>query len=350
MRLPYVTSEFPGVPALFKAIPEDFRVDEIPAYLPSGEGEHLFLLVEKRGRNTREVVAAIARALRIKERDVGVAGQKDRHAVTTQWISVAGVEAPRALDLEGDGFRILEAKRHGNKLRTGHLRGNRFRIRLRGVDEAAALRIQAIAHALEQRGLPNFYGPQRFGRHGDNAEIGRLLLLGDDSDPRLQRARRDPGLRRFLVSAFQSAVFNEVLAQRLADGSWDRPAIGDVLQKLPTGGPFVCDDPVADLPRVRSFECSITGPIPGARVHPVPGGAIAEMEDAILARHGVGIEHLSRSRDAHGSRRALRLPMHLTSEADEEGIVLDFELPAGAYATTVIREITKGDLPPELDG
>ena len=340
--LPYATADLPGVAALFKAVPEDFRVDEIAAYLPSGEGEHLFLRVEKRGRDTREVAEELARALGKSPRDVGVAGQKDRQAVTTQWMSLAGADATRALGLTGDGWRVLEAKRHGNKLRTGHLRGNAFRVVLRGVDGEGDARARAVAAALETRGLPNFYGSQRFGRRGDNAEVGRLLLLGTD-DPRVSKARRDPKLRRFLVSAFQSEVFNLVLAERLRDGSWDRPMSGDVLQKLGSGGLFVCEDPAADPSRVASFECSITGPMPGSRVRPEPRGEAAALEERVLAARGVGIEHLARSRDAEGARRALRLPVRISLEQEGDALALCFELPPGAYATAVIREITKRD-------
>lgn len=340
MDLPFATADLPGVAALFKAAPEDFRVDEIPAYLPSGEGEHLFLLVEKTGRDTREVAEAVARALGVSPRDVGVAGQKDRQAVTTQWMSVAGVPPEKAAGLTGDGWRVLEAKRHGNKLRTGHLRGNTFRVVLRGVDDEGEARARAIAAALEARGLPNSYGAQRFGRRADNAEVGRLLLLGQD-DPRVRKVRGDARMRRFLVSAFQSEVFNRVLAERMRDGSWRRPLEGDVLQKLASGGLFVCEDPVADEARVASFECSITGPMVGSKVRPEPRGAAAELEARVLAGTGVGPEHLARSRDAQGARRALRLPVRIAIERGEESIALSFELPSGAYATSVIREITR---------
>lgn len=348
MKLPYATADLPGTTGLAKVVPEDFRVDEIPAYLPGGSGEHLFLLVEKRGRNTREVVRDIARALKVSEREIGVAGQKDRHAVTTQWISVPGVPPERAQGLEGEGFRVLEAKLHGNKLRTGHLKGNRFRIRLRGVDEAGAERARAIATALSERGLPNFYGPQRFGRFGDNAEVGKLLLLGVDK-PRTRRALRDRTSRRFMISAFQSDVFNRVLAERMHDGSWIRPMVGDVIQKLASGGLFTCEDPAADGPRIASFECSITGPMPGRKVRPSPTGEPGALEARILGETGVTMEHLAKSPDAEGARRALRLPISVGVEHDAEGLVLDFELPPGAYATTVIRELTKGDVPAELD-
>lgn len=347
--LPFVTPDLPGTGGIAKVVPEDFRVDEVPAYLPCGEGEHTYLHVEKRGRNTREVVQELARMLHVREREAGVAGQKDRHALTTQWVSFPGVDPARAEGLEGEGFRVLEARRHGNKLRTGHLRGNRFAVRLRGGTPDALARAQAVAAALAVRGLPNYYGPQRFGRFGDNAEVGRLLLLGTgQDDPRVRRVR-DRTQRRFLVSAFQSEVFNRVLAARVADGSWAHPLVGDVLQKLPAGGLFVCEDPQADEPRVAAFEVSITGPMPGRKVRPAPRGAPAELEERLLAETGVGAEHLARSADAEGARRVLRLPVAIDVRADDEGLVLSFELPPGAYATVVLREITKGELPAGLD-
>jgi len=348
MPLPFATPELPGVAALFKAVPEDFRVDEIPAYLPFGEGSHLFLLVEKRGKNTREVAAAIAKALGVRERDTGIAGQKDRHAVTTQWLSVEGVDPSRAIGLSGDGFRILEAKLHRNKLRLGHLRGNRFQIRLRGVDEPGVEQVRTIAAALEVRGMPNYYGPQRFGRRGDNAEVGRLILQGSD-DPRVRRAQRDPRMRRFLVSAFQSEVFNRVLAARLEDRSWDDPRPGDVIEKLASGGLFVCSEPAVDRERVQRFECSITGPLPGSRIDPAVQGEPAALEAHLLAEAGVTAEQLRGSADARGARRALRLPIHLEIDVDHEGLLLRFELPPGAYATAVLRELTKSAVAQELD-
>jgi tRNA pseudouridine13 synthase len=341
MRLPPVTPDLPGTGGACKVTPEDFRVDEVPAYLPSGEGEHTFLLVEKRGLDTREVRLAIARALSVREGEIGTAGQKDRFALTTQWLSVPRVDPERALAVAGEGFRVLEAKRHGNKLRTGHLRGNRFRLRIRGGVPDAVERARAIAAALGERGLPNFYGPQRFGRTGDNAELGRLLLTGA-GDPRLSRARRDRTLKKLLISAFQSDVFNRVLARRLAEGTWTTPLAGDVLEKAGSGGLFVCADPAADAPRVASFELSVTGPMPGPRVRPAPAGDPAALEAAVLAETGVTLDELGRSRDAEGARRALRVRVEVAVEEDPEGVVLSFALPSGSYATVVLDEVIKG--------
>lgn len=339
--LPFATPELAGVPAGIKVAPEDFRVDEIPAYLPSGEGPHLYVRIEKRCRDTAEVAKELARHFGLPQREVGYAGQKDRQAVTTQWMSLPGVAAEDALQWQGEGVRVLEAVPHRNKLRTGHLRGNRFRILLRGVDEEGFLQLRRILDAIAERGLPNYFGAQRFGRDGDNAELGRTILLGEREDPRLRRALRDGRLRRFLVSAFQSEIFNRVLAKRLEDGSWDTPLLGDVLQRLPAGRPFLCSDPEADAPRVASFECSITGPLPGGRMHPVPEGEAARLEAEVLAASGVSEEALLRSRDAPGGRRPLRLFVRPQASLVEEGAWLDFELPPGAYATVLLREITK---------
>jgi len=334
--LPFVTPDLPGVSGRIKAVPEDFRVDEIPLYPTTGEGDHLFVRVEKRGKDTLFVARALARALGVSPREVGIAGQKDRHAVTTQWMSFPGVAPEAAFGLAGEGFRVLEAARHPHKLRTGHLKGNRFRIRLRDAEDLEG--VERIARALEKRGLANYFGEQRFGRSGENAVLGRKLLRGDPEAVSI----RDRRLQKLLVSAVQSEVFNRVLARRLREGSWDAPLEGDVLQKLDSGGLFVCEDPEAEAPRVRSFECSITGPLPGPRMRPVPRNEPARLEEEAVREAGIGPEDFAKRRDAPGARRPFRLPVRIGVERDPEGIVLDFELPAGAYATSLLREITKG--------
>mgnify|MGYP001193049713 CR=1 FL=1 len=334
-KLPYATPELPGVAAAIKVQPEDFRVDEIPLYPPSGEGEHLFVHVEKIGRDTLHVARDLARALGVSPREVGIAGQKDRHAVTTQWMSFPGVSPEAAEGLAGEGFRVLTAVRHGNKLRTGHLRGNRFRILLRGASDAEA--VARTARALEERGLPNYFGAQRFGRSGENAALGRELLRGTPSG----KGVRDRRLQKLLLSALQSEIFNGVLARRLEEGTWDRPQAGDVLQRLETGGLFVCEDPEVDGPRVASFECSVTGPLPGPKMRPRPRGEPAALEEAVLREAGLEAEDFARRRETPGARRPFRLPVRIEVEEDPEGVALSFELPSGAYATSVLREIVK---------
>ncbi len=353
--LPYVTAALPGCGGAAKVSPEDFRVDERPLYPASGDGPHTFLRLEKRGLDTRELVREVARRLAVAERDVGCAGLKDRFARTTQWLSVPDVDPararerlPAALPDEAQGFQLLEAIRHGNKLRTGHLAGNDFTLRLRGVPEGGLARAEAIAAALATTGLPNFYGPQRFGRAGDNAEVGAALLARRD-DPRARRMGKDRRLRRLAISALQSEVFNRVLTRRVQDGSWRTALAGDVLLKLVNGAPFLCTDPAVDTPRVQAFECSPSGPLPGAKVRPRPEGVVAAMEAEALASLGVDEAMLAAEPDAPGARRPLAIPLQVALAALEDGIELRFSLPAGSYATVLLRELLKQEPDAALD-
>ncbi|HVP67573.1 MAG TPA: tRNA pseudouridine(13) synthase TruD [Anaeromyxobacteraceae bacterium] len=339
-RLPWITADVPGSGGAVKASPEDFRVDEIPAYLPSGQGEHLYLHVEKRGRTTRDVVRALAAALGVDERDAGVAGLKDRQAVTTQWLSFHTPRDPDPASLSEDGFRVLSVSRHANKLRTGHSRGNRFQILVRGGDTGAA---RACAAALAERGFPNFFGPQRFGVAGRNADLGRAILIGRLDDPDARRAARDRFLRRLCLSAWQSLLFNRWLEERIRDGLFERAVNGDVMKKLETGGVFTCSDAAVDGERVRRFEISPAGPMFGHKLRPAEGEA-AEREARILAAEGIGQAELARAGgEAEGTRRAGRLPLQVELEATAEGYRAAFELPRGSYATVVMGELVKGE-------
>jgi tRNA pseudouridine13 synthase len=338
--LPLVTADLPGSGGAVKASPEDFRVDEIPAYAPQGAGPHLWLRVEKRDRTTRDVVRALAHALAVPDREVGYAGMKDRAAVTTQWLSFPVARDPDAAALAGEGYRVLEVSRHQNKLRTGHLRGNRFGIAVRGGELERA---RACAAALQARGLANFFGAQRFGVEGKNADLGRSLLLGRTGDPEVRRAMRDRFLRRLVLSAWQSRVFNAWLAERLADGLFATAIPGDVLKKLDSGGVFVCEDPAADAPRVAAFEVSPAGPMFGHKLKPAAGEALAR-EERLLAAEGVTAADLARGGgETEGTRRAGRIPVAIELGAIEGGYRASFELPKGSYATVVMGELTKSE-------
>lgn len=338
--LPLVTAELPGSGGILKSTPEDFRVDELPAYEPAGTGAHLYVHVEKTGRTTREVVAALARALGVQEREAGYAGLKDRQAVTTQWLSFPAARDPDPAALAGDGFRVLAVSRHGNKLKPGHSRGNVFTLRVRGGEPGAA---RACADALRERGFANFFGAQRFGREGRNAEIGRGLLTRRD-DPEIRRASRDRFLRRLSISAWQSAMFNRWLAERLGDGLFAEALAGDVMKKLETGGLFTCEDPATDGPRVRAFEISPTGPMFGHAMRPAAGDALAR-EARLLADEGLGPADLARGGgEAEGTRRAARLRVDVEILPADEGYLARFTLPKGSYATVVMSEITKSEV------
>lgn len=341
MPLPFVTADLPGSGGVVKASPEDFRVDEVPAYPPQGAGPHLWLRVEKRDRTTRDVVRALARALGVPEREAGYAGLKDRAAVTTQWLSFPVAKDPDPASLAGDGYRVLEASRHQNKLRTGHLRGNVFAAVVRGGDLARA---RACADALAARGLANFFGAQRFGAEGKNADLGRALLLGHGDDPEVRRASRDRFLRRLVLSAWQSRLFNAWLAERLQDGLFAAALQGDILKKLDSGGLFTCEDPSVDGPRVARFEVSPAGPMFGHKLRPAEGEALRR-EERLLAAEGIGPAELLRGGgETEGTRRAGRLPIAVALEPVEGGYRARFELPRGSYATVVLGELAKASV------
>jgi tRNA pseudouridine13 synthase len=324
-------------PGRIKSAPEDFVVNEIPAYLPSGEGEHLYMHFTKRGLTTDEAVRRIADALGVSARDIGVAGLKDKIGVTSQWISVHAMDRSlddRARALAIDGIQVHDARRHGNKLKTGHLAGNRFDIVVRDVPRDRAEEARAALERIGRDGVPNAFGSQRFGREGDNAERALAWLRGTEPGP------KDPRKKRFLWSALQSAVFNELLAMRVADGSWSTPLEGDIL-KREGGGMFVCTDVQTDQERGARGEVSPTGPILGVKMR-APTGKPAEMERAAAAKIlGDGFDLAKTRALGEGTRRALRLvvgEMKATVELTKEGASLRvyFVLPKGAYATTVL--------------
>jgi tRNA pseudouridine13 synthase len=333
--LPRLTADVPGCGGAFKLVPEDFEVEEVPAYAPSGEGEHLYLWVEKRGRDTRELVRALTQALGIREGDIGVAGMKDRQAITRQLLSVPARAEPRLADFSLEGVRVLWTRRHGNKLRTGHLKGNRFRLRLRGVRDVGAAR-EAFSR-LSTQGVPNYFGEQRFGRAGDNADLGKLLILG-------QRLPKKPDRfeRKLYLSAFQSRLFNRALAARLREGTFDRALLGDVLRKEDTGGLFVCEALEVDAPRVAAFEVSPAGPMFGPKMLPA-AHAVAEAEARLLAEEGVALSDFTRGGDeTEGARRPYRVRLSEPELSLEgEDVLLVFTLPRGAYATEVLHELLK---------
>ena len=315
-----------------RATPEDFRVDEVPLYPASGEGGHTFVRIEKRLRTTEEVARDLARASGVSPRDVGYAGRKDRRAVTTQWFSVPELDPRRALDLELQSARVLEAIRHPHKLRTGQLRANCFDLFVGGVDAtlcaAASERLQEIL----EHGCPNRFGAQRFGRDGRNAERASKLLRGEP----VEGGRR---AARFLISALQSAVFNAVLAERALP--LHELECGDVAVRHDSGGLFVVEDAVAEAVRAKAFEISPTGPIFGTRTLE-PTGPVAAREKRVLAEHGVDLEHLRVPRGIRlrGARRALRMrPEAATLRAVEGGIRLRFTLSSGSYATVLVEEL-----------
>lgn len=314
---------------------EDFIVTEEPLYLPSGEGGHTFLYVEKRGRTTEQVARDLARLANSSAREVGYAGRKDRHALTRQWFSLPEIDPDQALAFELEGARVLEARRHEHKLKTGHLRGNRFEITLRGRGDPIEV-VEGRVVDLLRRGMPNRYGEQRFGMKGDNADQARKLLNGGP-------APRDRRAARFLVSALQSEVFNAVLDER-ADAI-DCVRLGDLARVEQSGGLFWVDDLARESVRAQAFEISATGPIFGTRMRS-PTGEVADLERKVFDRFGLPPEldrlSLPRGIRARGSRRPLRVrPSELVVVrlSEGEGLRVNCGLPSGAYLTVLLDSL-----------
>jgi tRNA pseudouridine13 synthase len=334
----WLTVEIPGTGGTFTPSPEDFEVEELPLYEPCGEGEHLYLRVEKTGLSTRELVRRAMTAFGADEADVGYAGLKDKHARTVQTLSVRGAAEADAALLEGEGVRVLGARRHRNKLRVGHLAGNRFRVLVRGAGEEAADGARQVLERLAALGLPNYYGEQRFGARGDTADLGRAVLR------RGTRAAGSYWKAKLAVSALQADLFNAYLEARMGRGAYGRVLVGDVLQKAETGGLFTCADAASDQARHDRFEISVTGPIFGHEMRPAegePGG----WEAGTLAAAGLTLEDFRRAgRLAPGTRRALRAPVRDVAIEERAGaLALSFTLPSGSYATVLIDEVMKPD-------
>ena len=318
--------------------PEDFVVREIPICAPDGSGEHVWLYIRKRNANTEWVARQIARFAGAAPRDVSFAGLKDRRAVTEQWFSVQlpGRADPDWARLEVEGVTVLQAARHSRKLRRGALRGNRFEIRVRGFDGDRAL-AEARLRALAARGVPNYFGTQRFGRDGGNLEAAARMLRGEGRRP----ARHERGL---YLSAARSHLFNQVLAARVAAGTWDTLLDGDVLQLDGGRAWFVADAGDAELPRrLQGMEVHPTGPLWG-RGDPATQGAARALELACLEpwrEWCAGLERAGLEQD----RRALRVrAAELSwSWADESELSLAFALPSGSYATALLHELVTAD-------
>ncbi|NLF29394.1 MAG: tRNA pseudouridine(13) synthase TruD [Planctomycetes bacterium] len=402
--LPYLTTDLPGVGGAIKLRPEDFRVVELPLYEPSGEGTHTYFGLRKRGLPTRTAIERVARAVGRRAADFGAAGLKDAQAVTEQTVSVEHLtETQREAlqDFQDDAVQVVWVSCHSNKLKMGHLAGNRFDLRIRGVGRDALPAAQAIADELRRRGVPNYFGEQRFGNRGDNWRLGaaavggRLeefvhLLLGeprDEDPPRIRAARKSfesgqleeacrgwprssrdecNALRalirtggaakagfaavgkfhkRFVISSLQSHLFNRVVAQRI--GGIDTVFQGDLAKKADTGGVFTVEDEVVERARAVRGEISPTGPLFGYRVE-LASGEPGRIERAVLAEAGLVAEDWRRA-GAHkvkGTRRALRFlaaDLDVTADRDDAGPCLrvQFTAPPGSYATVLLREIMK---------
>ena len=317
--------------ALIRETPSDFLVDELLGIEFSGDGEHDYLKVRKTSANTAWVASRLAGHAGLRNADVGYSGRKDRHAVTTQWFSVPSRGAVDWSSFSENGVEILDVCRHRRKLRRGAHRHNRFRIALRSpglvpLRQDVAGRLRRIG----REGVPNYFGPQRFGRDAANLDLARRVFDGE----RLGRNERN-----IAVSAARSFLFNEILSSRVEAGTWNRILPGELANLDGSGSVFRVGEPDAALHR-RCAEMDIhpTGALFGVGKD-LPTGTVADIEHDALSRHETLASGLD-SLKPEASRRALRLHVgDLDWQIDDDALWLDFTLPKGGFATSVIREI-----------
>lgn len=395
----YLTTDIPGTGGVIKETPEDFLVVEIRLYPPCGEGEHTFAEIEKRGITTLEAIRRIARAVNLSEKEIGYAGMKDARGITRQTLSIPRMAPELLFALELPGIRVLSAVCHRNKLKLGHLAGNRFRIRIRNVRDDAIAKAKETLSILAKRGVPNYFGQQRYGAQGNSHLIGRALLkrdyreaidavMGNPSQVRderwqaaiaayrrgdlaeslilfpghcrtereiLQRLAKHPDawekafqvvhprLKVLYLSAFQSSQFDRLLDERL--DTFDRVMNGDLAWKHDNGSCFLVEDETLEAGRARRFEISPSGPLFGCKMK-LPTGEPLAMEEGLLQSEGLTCADfdLPGGLRLEGERRPLRVPLGEAHPLpDNDGIMLEFSLPKGSYATSVLREIMKSE-------
>jgi len=403
-EIPRLYPDLPAIGGAIRTLCEDFDVTEIPLYNFSGEGPHLYLTIRKINRTSLQARDHLAKFFGVRPDDVGFAGFKDKRAVAQQTFSVP-IDVPDlreaeiwARDLETSWLQILDVTRHRNKIRTGHLAGNRFQIKIRKVEAESLSVAEEVMRRISRDGLPNFYGPQRFGMHGVGCEIGGALLrrdvqtaIGllilpqrDFNEPfrdlvaeqrygaalealppgrsteaaLLHSLKRHPGnmraaarriprqLRKMYYSAYQSKLFNWVLRERLlwGDGALTTLQTGDLAYIHGKGACFAVLDPKGEQARCDTLEISPSGPMFGKKVS-LADGDMGRLERTVLATEGLRresfVSHV-KGLALDGGRRPLRVPVEDAEVrwlADEDALMVSFRLPTGVFATTLLEQI-----------
>ena len=321
--------------AILKQVVEDFVVTETIAYPLSGEGEHVWCWVEKQNQNSEWVAKQIAKFCGVTNAEMGLAGKKDKQAVTYQWMSchLPGKPIPDFSSLNVAGVKILKAMKHDKKLQTGGLSGNEFALRLRDV-KGDPTEVEANLQRVQQQGFANYFGEQRFGVEGQNLTQAIAFFKGEIRPKRHQKT--------MYISAARSWIFNEILSERLAEGSWNQYQAGDAFQLAGSKKWFV-DDSDASLPsRVNEQDIHPTGALAGKGTL-ASKGHVQVLEQAVIDKHPVwvkGLEKLGLKQE----RRALRVvPKGMKWQWEGNDLLLNFGLPAGSYATMLVREVLNAE-------
>ena len=329
----------PVIPeCLIRSTPEEFQVDEIPAYQPTGTGEHGYLWIEKRGLTSPELIHRIVKNLGVPAKEVGVAGQKDRHAVTRQFVSIPKRFLEHATKLNDDNIKVLLATAHQNKLKTGHLRGNKFCLILRSPNGAfTTADAQAVHERLQKlaaEGMANYFGTQRFGHNGNTMVDGLSLLKGTLPNDHWPESKTRT-MRRLVLSAVQSGIFNLVVAQRVDDGTLRTPQSGEVVIRRQGTKPYLFP---ADGPTENVIPA---GPMPGPEML-VATGAVGDREREFMSVLRLSPKDFEKySRLTSGIRRKMvEFPADADAQLTADGAIqATFSLSSGTYATVVLREI-----------
>ena len=340
LSLPYITENIPGVGGRIRAKPEDFIVEEVALFEPTGTGDHLYVNITKMGATTREVQEQLAQLFGVKNQEVGVAGLKDKESVATQTFSVllednVDTEYAASLIEEHVGFRVNWAKYHDTKFRSGHLKGNRFKILISDIrlqENALTERVESITDRIHRHGIPNYYGEQRLGRRGKNVVAGWEILNG-------KKNIKNKWLSRYLVAAYQSYLCNRYLAKRVERGMFENLVYGDIISGHDDENQFWVADLDVDQQRFVEKKISFTAPMYGAKMMHAEGEA-GVLEDNIFIESGLSMTQLRKKR-VTGSRRLGRLVPEIEYEVLKSGLELRFTLEKGGFATTVLREYMK---------
>lgn len=338
---PRIAGDLLGLPLCFSPSPETFSVTEIPAYLPSGSGSHIYLDIEKQDLSSDELLQVLSKSTTCPHRDIGTAGRKDKKAKTRQWVSLPEKYQANLATLQHPQLVIHQVSRHNNKLGLGHLLGNQFVIHLPWQDPKQTWDddLRERAHAIAARirpGLLNSYGPQRFGSKGDTGLIGYYILTEQwDKVVKKWQTRHHADLA---LSALQSLLFNAYTAQRFSDNTHRTFVSGDVAIKI-TGAQFLVEQPTTEQPRLDAGEIAVAGPMFGKKMREASGASLA-YETKVLSDFELSANQFNAlGNKLPGTRRALTQQVSdLTLHEKPHGLTLNFSLPSGSYATTLVQE------------
>ncbi len=337
LTLPYITDQ-PRIGGKIRQQTSHFKVDEIPVYEPQGIGNHLYVNITKENLTTREVQLRLADLFQVKPEEVGKAGLKDKYAVTTQTFSVlfndrASPEEIMPIIEENIPVKVNWAKYHNNKIRAGHLIGNKFTI-LITEPEGTLEQAQVIADSINETGLPNFYGVQRTGKDGENIYQGWLIL-------KKKKRLGNRWLRKYLLSSYQSYLCNRYLVKRMEKGLFDKMLPGDIAKKHETGGLFWVEDIETDQTRFDAKEISFTAPMFGYKMSKPKEESMA-LEEEVLSEMSLDVQEF-RGQRVKGTRRMGRVLPEIMVSPHDDGVQLEFSLPKGGFATTLLREFMKNE-------